>query len=117
MTSRHGLLSPTDHYEPCTSLCTTMDPLMLLRASATRLANERDDRHRRVAQELPATVIIAARLKITVAAADVCPLRSIRRPDRTPAAVIVAVIGKGEGGAEECKAAEAVVEEEAVVGE
>jgi hypothetical protein len=46
-----------------------------------------------------------------VIAADVHPLPSIRRPDELPASVVAVVVIIGEAEANECEAAEAVIEE------
>ena len=67
---------------------------------------------------MPATIIMAVHrilLSRAVIPADVGPLQSIGRPYPAPAVVIVAVVGVGVGDANERKATEAVVEEEAVI--
>src|SRR5215467_8096426 len=63
-------------------------------------------------QPTPAAIIMRHRLVEAVVHADVRPLRSPGRPYPLPATVIVAVVGKGKG-ADERKAAEAVMEEAA----
>src|ERR1700740_3400384 len=98
----------------CCLLLTSHEPRlgkpqpMLLRGPAMKLANERDGRYRRIRPDKPATTIKAHRLVAAVIPADVGPLRPIGRPYPAPAAVIVAVVGIGEGKANERKAVEAV---------